>query len=389
MVLHLQNGFLGSRRGEKMGTKFAGSLSMLLARNKARRGVTTLGVGIVLSIASGCVSHWPAVHAYQSADLTEGARPIRSIDILPADVQIWAHPDEPMSESEIGLRFDAAIANGLPSLLATRGYRIAANLGWDGRYLTEGGERWQALTHDQVVETAWALSSYGTAARLSKRADLAPYLPHRLGHVTGSDATLYIGGWGYAGKKKRNPAVTVLKVVAVVVVVAVAVVTVAALLDHGKGGKRGSGKRGIIHRSSGSTRIGSNAVQVGAKLATGVARVAGGIGRAALHISKAGTRVAGGLVRSIDTIHIGIIEPDCFGRRTTHLNYAPQRPDYHAAKGTPDHGPSASFVEMTLIDNRSGNVLWHARQRFPANPKNPKDIEKMMQQMVTTLPAAH
>ncbi len=353
---------------------------------EARRGMTTLVVGtalsIVWSITSGCASHWPAVHAYQSVDLTKGDHSIRSIDILPADVQIWAHPDEPMSESDIGLRFDAAVANYLPSLLAANGYRVVANIGWDGSYLTERGERWQALTHGQVVETAWALSSYGTAVRLSKRADLVPYLPHRLGHVTGSDATLYIGGWGYAGKKKRNPAVTVLKVAAVVVVVVVVAVTVAALLDRG-------GKSGKSHRSGGSSQIGSKATRVGAKLATGVARVAGGIGRAALHIGKAGTRAADGRVRSIDTIHIGIIDPYCFGRRTTHLNVAPQRPDYHAAKETPDHGPSASLIEMTLVDNRSGNVLWHTRQRFPANPKHQKDIEKMMQQMIASLPPAH
>ena len=47
------------------------------------------------------------------------------------------------------------------------------------------------------------------------------------------------------------------------------------------------------------------------------------------------------------------------------------------------------MLEMTLIDNRSGLVVWHARQRFPARAYKAKDIKKAFARMLKTLPAGY
>jgi hypothetical protein len=40
---------------------------------------------------------------------------------------------------------------------------------------------------------------------------------------------------------------------------------------------------------------------------------------------------------------------------------------------------------MTLIDNRTGRTLWHARQRFPASPERPGDIQRAVAGITATL----
>ena len=85
---------------------------------------------------------------------------------------------------------------------------------------------------------------------------------------------------------------------------------------------------------------------------------------------------------------------DAFGRSNTHIdihfggsaNY--QRVDYYKKTQTPKKGKSQMYLEMTLIDNHSGNVLWHAQQYLPANGSKPAQIRKAMARMMASLPRA-
>jgi hypothetical protein len=52
----------------------------------------------------------------------------------------------------------------------------------------------------------------------------------------------------------------------------------------------------------------------------------------------------------------------------------------------PRSGGSRTYLEMTLVDNRTGRVLWHARQVFKANPGHPGDAHQVMKRMLDTLP---
>jgi hypothetical protein len=63
------------------------------------------------------------------------------------------------------------------------------------------------------------------------------------------------------------------------------------------------------------------------------------------------------------------------------------RPDYYRSSA-PHKGRSAMLLEMTLVDNRTGRVLWHARQRFPASPAKPEQVEKAVKRLLAALPDA-
>ena len=42
---------------------------------------------------------------------------------------------------------------------------------------------------------------------------------------------------------------------------------------------------------------------------------------------------------------------------------------------------------MTLVDNRSGQVLWHAHQKFPASAASKDDVNRVVRTMLASLPA--
>jgi hypothetical protein len=78
---------------------------------------------------------------------------------------------------------------------------------------------------------------------------------------------------------------------------------------------------------------------------------------------------------------------DAWGRSETHLEIYGGRPDYYRSSA-PHKGRSAMLLEMTLVDNRTGRVLWHARQRFPASPAKPVEVEKAVKRLLAALPDA-
>lgn len=337
-----------------------------------------LFVSFVALLSGACGPAWPAVTASADPSFATGRRPVRTIDVLPIDVQIWSRPDKNPTPAAIAESFDGEVAGALPGLLARRGYQVVANLDWRGEYVSARGARRQALSPEEIAETAYALSGYGVAVSRSGDPGLVPFLPARLGARTGSDATLYIGGWAYAGKNPSSTGKKVLIGVGIVLFIAViAVVVVAAAKSHGGGG--GLGKLGGA--AKGVARAGGHVARV-------AGRVVGGVGRVALHVGRGAGRAMAEVARGVDHIEFHAGDPDCFGRSSTHLDWYPGRPDYYRQPGARHSGRSASMIEMTLIDNRSGLVLWHARQRFPASPEKPGQVRRVLESMVAAIPAA-
>jgi hypothetical protein len=76
---------------------------------------------------------------------------------------------------------------------------------------------------------------------------------------------------------------------------------------------------------------------------------------------------------------------EALARSGTHAEIYGRRPDYYAEG--PHDGRSAMLFEMTLVDNRTGRALWHARQRFPASPVRSKDVERAVRRLMAALPA--
>lgn len=338
-----------------------------------------LSVALVLVVASsalagGCAGSWPGVRATGDAPFLRGERVVRTVDILPADVQIWAHDKSKTEPELIAESFDAHVSRSLPRLLTKRGYAVGALLDWQGNYASANGFHQSALTPGQVAEVAYALSGYGTAVERSGNRALVPHIPHRLGIASGADATLYVGGWGYAGTNPEGKSTKVLKVVGIILIAAVVVVAVVALAkSKGSGGSKiGNAARGVGRAGRGAGRV--------------AGRVVGGIGRAAIRIGRGATR-AMAEVASSTSFHIDASAVDCFGRVDTHVDWYSGRPDYYEQPGVARSGRSSSMIEMTLVDNRTGTVLWHARQRFPASPERLGDVDRVLGTMLASLPS--
>jgi hypothetical protein len=45
------------------------------------------------------------------------------------------------------------------------------------------------------------------------------------------------------------------------------------------------------------------------------------------------------------------------------------------------------YLEMTLVDNRTGLALWHAHQTFPASADDPTATVRAARTMMNLLPA--
>jgi hypothetical protein len=80
---------------------------------------------------------------------------------------------------------------------------------------------------------------------------------------------------------------------------------------------------------------------------------------------------------------------DSFGRTHTHIEVYSGMPAGPPPPAFPSEGPSVMVLEMTLVENRRGIVLWHARDEFPASPARPDDVKRVVSRMMAGLPERH
>ena len=321
---------------------------------------------LIASSAAGCAGEaWPEVRGLADPQFLGRGRAVETVDVLPIDLQVWTRPGHQVDPEGLSRDLESTIGGVVNAELARRGYHVVAQIDRGGHYVAEDGEQRVAMAPDDVARTAYALSSYGPAQSEQEGALLVPFLPARLGAATGSDATLYVGGWAFAGvDRKPSKAGKVVKTILIVGLIAVVAVVVIAGLK----GDKGPGKvAGAVAEGAG-------------KVATGAVRVAGGV---ASGVGRVTGRVALAIARDPQLFHLAIDTVDAFARAGTHVEYAGVRPDYYA--GGPHDGRSAMLLEMTLIDNRTGRTLWHARQRFPASPERARDVQRAVSRITATL----
>lgn len=295
-----------------------------------------------------------------------GRRPVYSVDVLPVDMQLWTEPSAKRSPTELAEAFDSRANAAITTTLVNLGYDVGASIGWDGSYVDSGGHAEHAMSEAAVAATAYSLSGYGRAVRSASDSQaLSPYLPAQLGNRTGSDATLYVGGWAYVGHDHHEGtgskvAKGILIGALIVVVIAVAVIGI----------KKGGG--GVARAAGGAGKA--------------VARVAGGAARVA---GRAGSTLARVMARSVDNFAEGMARSaDALGRTHTHIEIYGGRPDYYEEPASPKRGRSQTYLEMTLVDNASGRTLWHARQRFRASAANSGHVVEMVHRMMATFPSS-
>jgi hypothetical protein len=326
-------------------------------------------VSLMLGLGGCGGSNLPQVRAQGDHQFMARHRGVVTVDILPLDVQLWTHARSRTSPEAQGEQFHALASGAVTAELSRRGYQVLAQMDWDGSYVLAGGTPGQAMEPEKVEVTAYSLSGYGRAVAAMDDTLPVPYLPHRLGSATGADATLYVGGWSYVGDDDgQGTGTKVIKGVAIGILI-VAVIAVVILAAH-KGGGGGGGK-----------------------VASGAGQAAAGAGRAAVTAGRVAGRatapVMRGVARSGPHLMRGFLRTaDAFGRAGggTHVEIYAGRPEYFEEPAAPRSGRSQMHLEMTMIDNRTGLVLWHTGQTFPAKGTRSKHVHDVVARLMATLP---
>lgn len=308
---------------------------------------------------AGCARSWPQVKPIgDRAFLATGAGVV-TVDVLPIDVEITTHPGSEVTADDVAEDFDDLARQAVAASLLQRGYQVGAVIDWDGTFVAADGRRVAAFQVDQLETTALSLGSYGWAQAQAQRRDatapLDPWLPVKLGQATQSDATLYIGGYAFAGQDPSGiDGEDIVKGVFIAVFI---IVVVAVILSRDGGG---------VGRAAGNA--------------------AGVVGRAAAGVGRAAARGVAHVARNAEPLaHAALEVADAFGRSHTHLQIVVH--SGQAQPAPPERGRSRMLIEMTLVENATGRTLWHARQQFAANPARPKDVVEVMARMLKTLPA--
>jgi hypothetical protein len=351
-------------------------------RPRPRSVAVALAAAIAWPLAGCGAAAWPAVEGVADPRFASGERAIATIDLLPSDIQVWCQDGRDPFAVAAGL--DEMAASMVAEELGQRGYRLGARLDATGGFVTADGTIAPAMSEEELGATLYALSSYGSAQAAQRGELLVPYLPHRLGEATAGDATLYVGGWAFAGAPPRKGGGTGTKVLKGVAVGLLAVVLVVVVIAAIKGDSGGGG-------------LGQVASGVG-RAAAGTARVAGTVvrtaGRVAIEAGRFGLRGAYAVGRSgsaIDMLDAAEAVIQASGQevaaRPTHIEVVADRPDWYARPGAPRAGRSRMLIEMTLIDNSTGVALWHARRELSADPTRPRDVARAMRHMLASLPA--
>lgn len=310
----------------------------------------------VAFFATACTADrpWPQYPVAVSTRTLATSGEIATIDVLPLDLQLWAEPGYAVDLARVRDGTEANLMGVALDTLAQRNYAVGATIDWNGDF--PGGN---ALARQDLLATIGSLSHYGAVAAQQPGQLPVPFLPVRLGTSTGADATLYVGGWGYVAHHESSGSQVAETIgIALLVISVVAIIALITSKSHGHGGHGGGHGGGHVATSGGHG-------------GGGVASHAFSASRGVEHVHHA-TRAAAGVV-------------DAFGRAT--LDIALTNPDWAMNTALPHEGSEPQmYLEMTLVDNRTGFALWHAHQTFPASAERPQDVARAARTMMGMLP---
>src|SRR4051812_10925095 len=315
---------------------------------------------LIALVASACAGDrpWPAHPvSVTSRELARRGK-VATIDVLPLDFRLWAEPDFDGNLETLRSGAEANIMNAALETLSRRNFTTTAVIDWNGAW--SGGT---AMSPDDLLATVASLGQYGAAASRYDGVLPEPFLPARLGTATGADATLYLGGWGYVTQPEAHDS-TAAKI-ATGVVVALVVVTVVALFVAAPHEDKSSHKAGHHGGGGGSSGGGGGVSQRPLSSAShSVAHLHRGVRAAAAALDAVGrTAIDIGVATTLDQEPVPTDEP----------------PPH-------DSGKAQMYLEMTLVDNRTGLALWHARQLFPADAASPQDTARAARTLIEQLP---
>ncbi|HEV7558411.1 MAG TPA: hypothetical protein VGO00_23240 [Kofleriaceae bacterium] len=281
--------------------------------------------------------------------------------MFPLDLQLWADPgveaDRVRNLAETRIMGEALQTLAQHDIGTTQ-------IDWNG-----DAKAGNVMTKDALLATIDSLAGYGAQASDSPRQLPLPYLPARLGEATGSDATLYIGGWAYVAKDSDSSVGSDIAagiLIAVAIIAVVGIIALATKSSKSSGGSHTHGTSGAISSTSFPSGSGSH---------VGVSSGHPSLTPSAVHMH--GSHAAPAFD---DVADVALDTLDAFG----HVAVETSRPDWSIVE--PHDGDSQMYLEMTLVDNANGTVLWHARQKFPAGANHPDQVARVTRMLLASMP---
>lgn len=329
----------------------------------------TVCSGVLLG---GCGATWPNRAA---ALATPRVHQVTTVDVLPVDLEVWTEKGYPQLPEDVRDGASTRLMVGAVDLLQKNGYAIDGLIDWNGEIDGRGA----VLERGDLEQTIATLARYDLmTGRLPLRLP-DPQLPAKLG-ASGADATLYIGGWAYVAAHHDSTGEKVAEGILIGVAI-IAVVAIVAIALSSKGSSHGGeshGGGGGSHGGGGHSGPTFHDHRGGVAAADHPSFVTVGTASIRDHRASSGSsHVSGGHSLPIGTV-VDVI--DSIDPQTV------QHPDWSG--DVPASGEdSQMYVEMTLVDNATGTVVWHAHQKFPANAASQDDLARVTRTLIGSLPA--
>lgn len=345
------------------------------------------GIAVALAVlawSSGCAT--APKPAFEPAFAARTYTPIR-IALLPPDIFMvldQVGENDPAKSEALRQQVFADVVKSSTEAFRQRGYDLNLSARWDG---VVGQDGQLLASSDELAAMANSILQFANGPGGAKQGPLttpeiiAPELAAKIGWATQSDSLLYVNLKGLTTTDGKRTA----QIVGSVLIVAVVALIILAILadSKGGGGRNASAPRG----GGGGTRAASAPPIRGTTPTAGrgpVPGMSGGSGRATPPMGRGlapapigGPRhVYGGGGPHVG-IGVGVVIP-LGGPQYTHDGQVQQEDEWFAG--------DQMYLSMTLVNASDGRVLWHLRQDFDLDAEDPKDIQQLVQTVVSTIP---
>jgi hypothetical protein len=321
-----------------------------------------------------------------------GAYTPTRIAVLPPDVFVvldQVGDNDPVKSAQLGEAVSVETVRLVEQSLRARGYDVDLSARWDGIVGSDGGV---LVSRDELGWLVNGVLQFGNSSdggghgAMTGPRFVAPELAAKVGWATQSDALLYVNVKGVATTDGKRAA----SILAGVFIVFIVLAVVLLLVANSKGGGGGSNAPGVggggwrgqpVARATppaGAFRGVPPGGGPAAAMPSGGFRGAPGGG---------GWRGGGGPARVPGApvygggphvgFGVGIIVP-LDGPVYTHDGDVQHEDETFAG--------DQLYVSMTLVSTTDGRVLWHARQDLDLDADDPRDVDRMVQSFLQSLP---
>jgi hypothetical protein len=324
----------------------------------------------------------PPVRPLVAPQMRSGAARPRTVAVLPPDLDVTVrdnkgrlYGDRVLNETLL-----RRIQDGLVKSLHRRGYQVVSVLRHDGVQAGAGAGALVVHPHDlgalrmEIEQVAANLPSGPGFVSAAVSADLT----QEIRRSTNADASLYARGWVYIapGDSKAAKAARVIGITLLVLVM----IGLVVILTAGKGGD------GIGKALGGAFKAAGHA-------AVKTAQVAGRVAIRVLPRVLEATANAPGNVRCSGPARPGPAPaPVLRCVRCYHVDEVPPLavPSLARAPETKIPLPRRSTVGIgiSLVENDTGSLLWHAGQRFEIEARGSGNVERLIEHYLRELPRA-